>query len=174
MISLFGIVPADFNPRSLAGATAICSADCSQYLFQSTLPRGSDFLLPAESYIPTNFNPRSLAGATLSISKKELCKNHFNPRSLAGATAQKFDTLPVLNISIHAPSRERLTAGQINRFIIIFQSTLPRGSDWAYMQSNAHQLISIHAPSRERLFILTRFSFSFPFQSTLPRGSDIP
>ena len=35
----------------------------------------------------------------------------FNPRSLAGATLAKQEFLALLKISIHAPSRERLSSG---------------------------------------------------------------
>ena len=119
-------------------------------LFQSTLPRGSDVIIFHKIDRNSNFNPRSLAGATgynlfrsptLEFqstlprgSDQETCVvvfacNNFNPRSLAGATCPM----------------------SLKLITIIFQSTLPRGSDqWAYQQSNAHQLISIHAPSRER------------------------
>ena len=55
--------------------------------------------------------------------------NNFNPRSLAGATLTLPYTRSVIAISIHAPSRERLSA------IIPFFGIL---------------VISIHAPSRER------------------------
>ena len=101
-------ISTNFNPRSLAGATAnahdaasdplisihapsrerqvSCQQTPEQYLFQSTLPRGSDH---------------------------QFCKllircRHFNPRSLAGATAAR---------------------GGVYR-LLEFQSTLPRGSDW--------------------------------------------
>ena len=56
-----------------------------------------------------------------------------------------------MHISIHAPSRERHGSFLINGGAILFQSTLPRGSD----------------------FVPERLLFEhFEFQSTLPRGSD--
>ena len=78
---------------------------------------------------------------------------------------------------------------------VIFQSTLPRGSDIATTCSfllNAYisihapsrerlsacfccalaELISIHAPSRERRGRTVFVVRASPFQSTLPRGSD--
>ena len=99
---------ADFNPRSLAGATkandwAIRCVHISIHaplrerrttasvyfiitLFQSTLPCGSDQRLTHLSYTSLDdFNPRSLAGAT------DLCKRRPAP----------------CYISIHAPLRER-------------------------------------------------------------------
>ena len=97
-------------------------------------------------------------------------------------------------ISIHAPSRERrkgcqssswysyfnprslagATTGFAQRYsAIIFQSTLPRGSDGSLtVKGNSTIIISIHAPSRERLLLLSRQIITLVFQSTLPRGSD--
>ena len=54
-------------------------------------------------------------------------------------------------ISIHAPSRERLTQ--------------PSLADQTFA-------ISIHAPSRERLTALLNIIALYKFQSTLPHGSD--
>ena len=105
----FSTLVLNFNPRSLAGATSPpLSCPAIALIFQSTLPRGSDFqrnhLLLQACY----FNPRSLAGAT--IHPLHVCHPnlHFNPRSLAGAT------VPTKVFWQHH-------AG--------FQSTLPRGSD---------------------------------------------
>ena len=74
-----------FNPRSLTGATIILAVILRIFLFQSTLPHGSDTNKGFEFWFYDNFNPRSLTGAT---------------------------PLPIDNdvgnyISIHAPSRER-------------------------------------------------------------------
>ena len=103
----------------------------------------------------------------------------------------------MLNISIHAPSRERPPLFVVP-FIsnLLFQSTLPHGSDRiATMPMPKQILISIHAPSRERPSSHSeqhrRMSISihapsrerpsrrpgigadwFAFQSTLPHGSD--
>ena len=79
-----------FNPRSLAGATVstrflrpitlfqstlpltgatafTALRPASSISFQSTLPRGSDWLRRTVSAAQINFNPRSLAGATTII-----------------------------------------------------------------------------------------------------------
>ncbi len=99
------------------------------FTFQSTLPRGSDFnsfqCLPAA--------------------------NHFNPRSLAGATNPANLISFIQDISIHAPSRERLIRNLLLIILRLFQSTLPRGSD-----SRLHNFAC----------------WQSLFQSTLPRGSD--
>ena len=55
----------------------------------------------------TDFNPRSLAGATAAVTTSSSTKSNFNPRSLAGATAE----------------------GDSKMLQLLFQSTLPRGSD---------------------------------------------
>ena len=99
-----------------------------------------------------------------------------------------------LTISIHAPSRERRFTTRTFGLTLIFQSTLPRGSDRTSL-INVNQtanfnprslagatsvlsilfflaIISIHAPSRERQSSPFFGSHSLRFQSTLPRGSD--
>ena len=76
---------------------------------------------------------------------------HFNPRSLTGATFDIHVFSTQISISIHAPSRERRCCSISIGIPHIFQSTLPRGSDYL----TATELLSI-----------------VEFQSTLPRGSD--
>ena len=99
----------DFNPRSLAGATARFETQSSRLMqFQFTLPCGSDD--DNYAYCP-------------------YCGN-FNPRSLAGATMENFQRCKQAEISIHAPLRERQSAsGSDLHTDGRFQSTLPRGSD---------------------------------------------
>ena len=102
-----------------------------------------------------------------------VCK-YFNPRSLAGATnSRKLTLFYCLQISIHAPSRERLCPND---------------------NLDTDHRISIHAPSRERHAKHQEFLYKYCdfnprslagatshdaanrrvvlFQSTLPRGSD--
>ena len=55
----------------------------------------------------------------------------FNPRSLAGATTIKFHLFITSKISIHAPLRERRPEFLGSHSSMIFQSTLPCGSDLA-------------------------------------------
>ena len=140
--------------------------------FQSTLPRGSD----SQQFI--------------IVSQRQ----HFNPRSLAGATGFSNKFMDDLEISIHAPSRERrrtlncwkqivsnfnprslagaTETANIKADTALFQSTLPRGSDRLAAFAELPAAISIHAPSRERLFALNLWDQKNIFQSTLPRGSD--
>ena len=121
---------------------------------------------------------------------------HFNPRSLTGATFDIHVFSTQISISIHAPSRERrccsisigiphifqstlprgsdyLTATELLS-IVEFQSTLPRGSDATSSAHCAATSISIHAPSRERRIGFNKTFDTQGFQSTLPRGSDNP
>ncbi len=120
-------------------------------VFQSTLPRGSDFNFAVKYYGLANFNPRSLAGATFKAFFPASCFSYFNPRSLAGATENSITKGHGKNISIHAPSRERRARKEIK-----------------FTPAD----ISIHAPSRERRKSLSAALASLAFQSTLPRGSD--
>ena len=142
-------------------------------LFQSTLPHGSDTAPAVRHVAIVYFNPRSLTGATLSGKRSTSSQSNFNPRSLTGAT--------FLRHIIYSK--------------IIFQSTLPHGSDirtcyWQHrlwisihapsrerrVLDNAgfnHQPISIHAPSRERHSACSAACSYSIFQSTLPHGSDL-
>ena len=54
----------NFNPRSLAGATSNVFLNGGVFVFQSTLPCGSDYCYNPYAETDFNFNPRSLAGAT--------------------------------------------------------------------------------------------------------------
>ena len=126
-------------------------------IFQSTLPRGSDPIIkclyfsisisihaPSRErlkinnlfYVSHNFNPRSLAGATPERCQKQGTALYFNPRSLAGATGVRPALRRMVLISIHAPSRERPAATTICLKSLLFQSTLPRGSDYVLRYNN--------------------------------------
>ena len=148
----YTISPPNFNPRSLTGATLEqANVDKTQAIsihapsrerlnlpvmllnialkFQSTLPHGSDL-------------PRGLCFDVFG---------HFNPRSLTGATEYVNGYGYTFKISIHAPSRERLSCFWRLSCKIQFQSTLPHGSDPAPRSG------------LPKIYI---------FQSTLPHGSD--
>ena len=60
----------NFNPRSLTGATSSRHGKMSlPFLFQSTLPHGSDRYAYVERLFCFYFNPRSLTGATVTSSR---------------------------------------------------------------------------------------------------------
>ena len=141
-----------FNPRSLAGATVGTTVIAAVAgIFQSTLPRGSDLSPLQPCLVVYYFNPRSLAGATLTayaIRTIVVISIHAPSRERLPASVPA--SVPS-SISIHAPSRERrsfllrtfaegvdfnprsLAGATISTipliYLVIFQSTLPRGSD---------------------------------------------
>ena len=99
---------ANFNPRSLAGATAHLGEQAIENIISIHAPsrerHGAKYKIPRYYH----FNPRSLAGATYlsihcsgvntsfqstlprgsdrRIERRCLLRGYFNPRSLAGAT----------------------------------------------------------------------------------------
>ena len=107
-----------------------CRAIClrTAAVFQSTLPCGSD----------------------LSFPRRFRASQHFNPRSLAGATKYgDVDSIPV-EISIHAPLRERPLTTMI---LFVCRDFNPRSLAGATFKAHPCQRlrhISIHAPLRER------------------------
>ena len=144
---------ADFNPRSLTGASykqtlvaytvgisihaplrerepADLAAECGG-IFQSTLPYGSDrtrellllLFLPFQSTLPY------------------------------GSELRQAFMLQRYYISIHAPLRERHFGFSCRSVYSLFQSTLPYGSDIALEWSWQQNTISIHAPLRERMIL---------------------
>ena len=119
-----------FNPRSLAGATSAAARQAERaaisihapsrerqnavqwqavdFLFQSTLPRGSDNSDKTKFKNILNFNPRSLAGATVTT-------------FLIVVTLARFQST--------LPRGSDCRRGVIPPTEYEFQSTLPRGSD---------------------------------------------
>ena len=140
----------NFNPRSLAGATCHSVLDCSIKAISIHAPlreRPQQLILKLSSQISIHaplrerllslplglqrmyFNPRSLAGATAYSSWPSCTSHNFNPRSLAGATLGYVTDEILKRISIHAPLRERPVLLKRRLILILFQSTLPCGSD---------------------------------------------
>ena len=118
----------NFNPRSREGATKINNHILISLIFQSTLPRRSD----------------------LQYSLYALFCFYFNPRSREGATLVMVNSLLIHQISIHAPAKERLDLVRPRISEALFQSTLPRRSDYGVYLMLSYQGISIHAPAKER------------------------
>ena len=184
-----------FNPRSLTGATTISHfalVYCHDFNPRSLTGATAGMIDTAGRRV--NFNPRSLTGATYGYNtvgavtfssihapsrerpsacvRNILLHIYFNPRSLTGATVVLNAATAKNFISIHAPSRERLDAQKASQMYMIFQSTLPHGSDPAqhlislyrsnfnprsltgatidWTTADNQDVISIHAPSRER------------------------
>ena len=98
------------------------------------------------------FNPRSLAGATVGDTVVGNITTKFQSTLPRGSDINFEKYINAVDISIHAPSRERLIMNKKEKIKLI---------------------ISIHAPSRERHIITTHLILMILFQSTLPRGSDL-
>ena len=143
-------------------------------LFQSTLPRGSDSSVCFYARSRRHFNPRSLAGATYPYDRVIIVDNiSIHAPSRERLTAD-YTSAKQSNISIHAPSRERPVWYNIykqQRAISIHAPSRERHGVWALERNQ--QDISIHAPSRERLYCIYDRKGELIFQSTLPRGSDL-
>ena len=141
-------------------------------LFQSTLPHGSDHHAPS-----------------ISVQVHD-----FNPRSLTGATTVRRSVVQIAGISIHAHSRERLFCLSTFKLCVVFQSTLPYGSDrrqgWKNLNHQRFQSTLPYGSDRRFHCYLAAIDYFNPrsltgatanvfttsggdlFQSTLPYGSD--
>ena len=172
--------------------STFCRRSCE---FQSTLPHGSDrertqrhaahgISIHAPSRERQGLLQLLAIGAGISIHAPS------RERPLGALTVGKIKSV----ISIHAPSRERRTKHRDKIDYLLFQSTLPHGSDQlfslnrlvlAYFTPRSlagatlpsvsfvlADLISIHASLRERLIRAASESNFVKFQSTLPCGSD--
>ena len=118
--------------------------------FQSTLPRGSDQELRIPMQVVTHFNPRSLAGATRKMWRG--CRSCVFQSTLPrGSDRRLAGCCLALDISIHAPSRERRHLNlhdHPQRQISIHAPSRERRAATFLIRTVAP--ISIHAPSRER------------------------
>ena len=141
----------NFNPRPLAGATALDVSPAEIIEFQSTPPCGGDGHQDGQQPPAYDFNPRPLAGATLNPAQISTEGKNFNPRPLAGATTSENTFKFSSSISIHAPLRGRLN--QLVR-LILDKNFNPRplaGATTGVTGVYRYTLISIHAPLRGRL-----------------------
>ena len=142
--------------------------------FQSTLPRGSDFIDMFRTgkynrisiHAPSRERPPFLGVVVIT----EKISIHAPSRERLSASRK---ILPCLSISIHAPSRERRrsTAHSKAKQPDFNPRSLAGATGVSGIMFFSHK-ISIHAPSRERLKkALIKYKEDL-FQSTLPRGSD--
>ena len=118
-----------FNPRSLTGATLRSVIFFFQRRFQSTLPHGSDGNSMPDAFISSVFQSTLPHGSDSKMLPWRTTAKYFNPRSLTGATGHGGQADGAEQISIHAPSRERLKCMLLKNSSKVFQSTLPHGSD---------------------------------------------
>ena len=159
-------IHAPSRERPNSQATAATSAT-----FQSTLPRGIDntceittaihsisihapsrerLLAPCAPGILLGFQSTLPYGSDYYAALDQGGQLHFNPRSLTGATCNLITCHTAISISIHAPLRERPVSVCQLVAQVLFQSTLPCGSDYRRAQRVHTTFISIHAPLRER------------------------
>ena len=139
-----------FNPRSLAGATKGSFKEVQEFLFQSTLPRGSDRFQELRCLPYRHFNPRSLAGATITL---QYCQHFFEFQSTLprGSDHSSVHCDKLTLISIHAPSRERPYFWMFVSMLLCISIHAPsRERQIHNTDVDLFHRISIHAPSRER------------------------
>ena len=139
--------------------------------FQSTLPRGSDYEQTVEAY-RTEISIHAPSRERLRHRHHSRRHNHFNPRSLAGATHMLTGCGLNVGISIHAPSRERHLGDPLEDNVLLFQSTLPRGSDASPAYSNTLSCYFNPRSLAGATGMPAALNIDLGFQSTLPRGSD--
>ena len=162
----------NFNPRSLAGATAASLACSRSCIFQSKLPRGSDYgrnTADAATAISIHAPSRERRSASASLIMVSVFQSTL-PRGSDAATRLS-NSLPP-SISIHAPSRERLSTAWLMLTSSNFNPRSLAGATGIDIAAGDMDFISIHAPSRERLRYGKLPNVALKFQSTLPRGSD--
>ena len=184
----------NFNPRSREGSDSINFANCfcdtisirapargatfnspvndPVLQFQSALPRGERHL-QRNIIIPTkNFNPRSREGSDPGSCWTDAALSNFNPRSREGSDISGGKFRDMLLISIRAPARGATGSTlQCFRFVIQFQSALPRGERRSgAIRLNNFFIISIRAPARGATQYQGGANAWIEFQSALPRG----
>ena len=142
-------------------------------VFQSTLPRGSDIMLPtilSTACISIHAPSRERQALTACSISLQLFQSTL-PRGSDGTRIWK--SRRNNNISIHAPSRERRYLPYSKGLYLGISIHAPsRERLKCCYEGFAVAGISIHAPSRERPALCVTLKTRNAFQSTLPRGSD--
>ena len=184
----------DFNPRPLAGATAVRRLDYRRPAISIHAPlRGRPGQLGIAP-CKTRFQSTPPCGGDAALAQIPSIWQYFNPRPLAGATLRVREFTGAREISIHAPLRGRRGWLWLLDHFCGFQSTPPCGGDALRLPPelqgkdfNPRPLagatvypdllaeagsISIHAPlrGRQRLSLLSWARTIF--QSTPPCGGD--
>ena len=136
--SMLSTSSCNFNPRSREGATMCCRSSTRYLLFQSTLPRRSDYSICTIKYtfyaisihapakerramfcgrsdneVFQSTLPRRSDKAMLPCNK---IFEDFNPRSREGATQVRGSDSVSHSISIHAPAKERRDLNHLNTY----------------------------------------------------------
>ena len=98
---------ADFNPRPLAGATAINEHYGTLGPISIHAPLRGRHIRAGKFKIPALFQSTPPCGGDLIHGFRIIAQDDFNPRPLAGATRMKRRAAEKFAISIHAPLRGR-------------------------------------------------------------------
>ena len=120
-----------------------------------------------------DFNPRSREGSDQAGPRQQIGTYDFNPRSREGSDGGPCQGFPRYHhISIHAPARGATAIQIVRIYILIFQSTLPRGERLQAAICVPHILRYFNPRSREGSdkMIYINLKVTCKFQSTLPRG----
>ena len=174
------------------GATILCNHRGLVFGFQSTLPREERLSFPCNISFHLIFQSTLPREERQTMRKLTIAELNFNPRSHERSDGKLQFLYMELFISIHAPTRGATNCEKIWRFLVQFQSTLPReerhntrtvvivvldisihaptrGATETYKSLYISDLISIHAPTRGATLAVTIGIKVFKFQSTLPR-----
>ena len=143
------------------------------FLFQSTLPYGSDMIAQQLTDVTSNFNPRSLTGAT-SVDADGTLTWTFQSTLPYGSDSTNPIQNKAVKISIHAPLRERLNLlTHHSSFARYFNPRSLTGATMIYGQIMTCQDISIHAPLRERLTPFDNLSMVHHFNPRSLTGATV-
>ena len=162
----------NFNPRSREGSDSINFANCFCDTISIRAPaRGATFNSPVN-------DPVLQFQSALPRGERHLQRNiiiptkNFNPRSREGSDISGGKFRDMLLISIRAPARGATGSTlQCFRFVIQFQSALPRGERRSgAIRLNNFFIISIRAPARGATQYQGGANAWIEFQSALPRG----
>ena len=118
-----------FNPRARAGRddrNALIIRGLME--FQSTRPRGARLRRGGNGCMRKSFNPRARAGRDKNSCSYLAPYMRFNPRARAGRDSTVIYLLTSATVSIHAPARGATMRYCANSFLLLFQSTRPRGA----------------------------------------------
>ena len=139
-----------FNSRPQKGATLVRRKRLTITRFQSTPPKGSDFLFISLLTCSARFNPRPQKGAT-TIETYNRYMMLFQSTPPKGSDGMFFDEVALMPVSIHAPKRERrIRSGKYRRrYGVSIHAPKRERRVWVFQQLVCYR-VSIHAPKRER------------------------
>ena len=174
------------------GRLYIVASIADDRMFRSTPPRGGRPVRDDGAPQPGRFDPRPRAGGDPRRGTRRCTRRCFDPRPRAGGDATDRGSLPVADVSIHAPARGATRGCRTARTGCQFRSTPPRGGrrDGASPQAHPSRFdprpraggddelqrrepqrpVSIHAPARGATRPPRESGLADGFRSTPPRG----